>query len=205
MVILKLCFRIIYGMHVRSFHVLILFSLETVNQVQMCASGRQQNTFIQNTVKLFRERLAAKFPECRHPTPQNLVIQGNSSSSLSRHESAEEKIILYTTTSINNAVGAYGLVKKILRSGNVVYEERNCTNEPRYLRELKELVGNDKVRFPTVIVNGKDLCGEEEVDGFYDIEVKQKLIGLLMYIYFSQRSTKHFQDTMSTAMYGRFL
>ena len=121
---------------------------------------RLQSTFIQNTVKLFRERLAAKFPECRLPTPRVPVLQGSSSSS-----SSEDKIILYTTTSVTDAVGA---LKKILRSGNVVYEERNCSIEPRYLRELKDLVGNDKVRFPMVIVNGKDLCGEEEVEGFYD-------------------------------------
>ncbi|XP_063942562.1 uncharacterized protein LOC108209398 [Daucus carota subsp. sativus] len=29
----------------------------------------KQSTFIQNTVKLFRETLAAKFPECRLPEP----------------------------------------------------------------------------------------------------------------------------------------
>nr|XP_017234331.1 PREDICTED: disease resistance protein RLM3-like isoform X2 [Daucus carota subsp. sativus]XP_017234333.1 PREDICTED: disease resistance protein RLM3-like isoform X2 [Daucus carota subsp. sativus]XP_017234334.1 PREDICTED: disease resistance protein RLM3-like isoform X2 [Daucus carota subsp. sativus]XP_017234335.1 PREDICTED: disease resistance protein RLM3-like isoform X2 [Daucus carota subsp. sativus] len=161
-----------------------------------------QSTFIQNTVKLFRERLAAKFPECRLPTQQVPVLQGSSSSSSSsRHESSEDKIILYTTTSVTDVAGA---LKKILRSGNVVYEERNCSIEPRYLRELKDLVGNDKVRFPMVIVNGKDLCGEEEVEGFYDAEVKQKLIGSLMYHYYSQRFASHFQATMSNAMFRRY-
>ena len=39
-------------------------------------------------------------------------------------------------------------------TGNVVFEERNCSKESEYMRELEELVGNDRVRFPMVIVNG---------------------------------------------------
>lgn len=64
-----------------------------------------------------------------------------------------------------------------------MFEERNCSKERKYFRELEELVGNDKVRFPTLIVNGKDLCGNEEVEGLYNYENKGKLISLLKTIY----------------------
>nr|XP_017234741.1 PREDICTED: disease resistance protein RML1B-like isoform X2 [Daucus carota subsp. sativus] len=86
----------------------------------------------------------------------------------------------------NNGGGVYKSLRKILESGNVVYEVRNCSDEPMYVSELKELLGKKKVRLPTVIVNGKDLCGEEEVEGFYDIEMKQELKGILKAIYWNQ-------------------
>lgn len=180
---------------------------------------RLQSTFIQNTVKLFREKLAAKFPECRLPRPKISALQSGSSSSMSRPEPSNDKVILYTV-SVNNGLGANGLVKKVLMSGNVVYEERNCSKEPKYLRELEELVGNDKVRFPMVIVNGKDLCGEEEVEGLDDFENKYKLMRVLNMLYVSAKSVESlqdmfrrttslaggsFQDTTSNSMYGRYL
>lgn len=178
-----------------------------------------QSTFIQNTVKLFREKLAAKFPECRLPTPKSSALQSGSSSSMSRPEPSNDKVILYTV-SVNNGLGANGLVKKVLMSGNVVFEERNCSKEPKYLRELEELVGNDKVRFPMVIVNGKDLCGEEEVEGLDDFENKYKLMRVLNTLYVSAKSVESlqdmfrrtaslaggsFQDTTSNSMYSRYL
>ncbi|WOG87687.1 hypothetical protein DCAR_0206918 [Daucus carota subsp. sativus] len=145
-----------------------------------------QSTFIQNTVKLFRERLAVRFPECHHPVPKGQVLQGMSASPSLRHESSADKILFYTTTRANNGGGVYKSLRKILESGNVVYEVRNCSDEPMYVSELKELLGKKKVRLPTVIVNGKDLCGEEEVEGFYDIEMKQELKGILKAIYWNQ-------------------
>ncbi|KAL1827728.1 hypothetical protein ACET3Z_006140 [Daucus carota] len=145
-----------------------------------------QSTFIQNTVKLFRERLAARFPECRQPVPKGQVLQGTSSSPSLSHESSAAKIILYTTTRANNGES----VRKILESANVVYEVRNCSDEPMYVSELKELLGKKKVRFPTVIVNGKDLCGEEEEEGFHNIEIRQKLKKRLMSLYRKQYLAK---------------
>ncbi|KAK1383049.1 hypothetical protein POM88_020784 [Heracleum sosnowskyi] len=142
-----------------------------------------QSTFIQNTVKLFREKLAAKFPECRLPTPKI-------SASMSRPEPSNDKVILYTV-SVNNGLGANGLVKKVLMSGNVVFEERNCSKEPKYLRELEELVGNDKVRFPMVTVNGKDLCGEEEVEGLDDFDKKYNLMRALEMLYVTAKSMEY--------------
>ena len=152
----------------------------------MCGTVRLQSTFIQNTVKLFRERLAVRFPECHHPVPKGQVLQGMSASPSLRHESSADKILFYTTTRANNGGGVYKSLRKILESGNVVYEVRNCSDEPMYVSELKELLGKKKVRLPTVIVNGKDLCGEEEVEGFYDIEMKQELKGILKAIYWNQ-------------------
>ena len=49
-----------------------------------------------------------------------------------RPEPSNDKVVLYTI-SVNNGLGANGWVKKILMSGNVVF---------------------DRVRFPMVIVNG---------------------------------------------------
>ncbi|XP_063943437.1 disease resistance protein RPV1-like [Daucus carota subsp. sativus] len=147
---------------------------------------RLQSTFIQNTVKLLREKLAAKFPECRLPTLEGPSSQGSSSSSMLRPRPSNDKVILYTI-SVNNGLGANGLVKKILMSGNVVFVERNCSKESEYMRELEELVSNDKVRFPMVIVNGKDLCGAEEVEGIDDFEKKKKLISVLNHLYLSKK------------------
>ena len=111
-------------------------------------------------MKLFKETLAAKFLECRLAVPERLVLRGSTSSSLSRNEPSTDKVILYTT-SANNGLGANGLAKKVLLSGNVVFEERNGSIEPIYLKELAELVGKEKVRFPMVIVNGK-ICVEKK-------------------------------------------
>lgn len=44
-------------------------------------------------------------------------------------------------------------------SGNVVFEERNYLKEPKYVWDLEERVGYDKVGFPALIVNGKIFCG----------------------------------------------
>lgn len=157
---------------------------------------RLQSTFIQNTVKLFQEKLAAKFPECRLPTPRSTVLKGSSSSSFLRHGPSNDKVILYTT-SVNNGLGANGLVKTILISGNVVFEERNCSKEPKYLTELQELVGND-VRFPMVIVNGKDLCGEEEVEGLENFQGTVKLKSTLNILYSGQRQLENINNYMKT-------
>ena len=108
---------------------------------------------------------------------------------MSRYELSNDKVILYTTNA-NNGLGAKGLAKEVLLSGNVVFEERNCSKEPIYLKDLEELVGKEKVRFPLVIVNGKDLCGEEEVEGLDDFEDKQKLRSVLNMLYVTKRAVK---------------
>ncbi|KAL1819891.1 hypothetical protein ACET3Z_014760 [Daucus carota] len=156
-----------------------------------------QSTFIQNTVKLFREKLAAKFPECRLPMPSSTELQGSSSSTFLRRGPSNDTVILYTT-SVNNGLGANGLVKANLVSGNVVFEERNCSKEPKYLIELQELVGNDKVRFPMVIVNGKDLCGEEEVEGLEDFQGMAKLKATLNILYAGQMQMESISNYMKT-------
>ncbi|KAL1826427.1 hypothetical protein ACET3Z_004839 [Daucus carota] len=205
----------------------------------------QQSTFIQNTMKLFREKLAAKFPECRLPEPERSVLRGSSSSNVKvilyttsanndldangwakkvllsgkvvfeeRNCSKEpiylkeleelvvkEKVILYKI-SVHDGLGANGLVKKILMSGHVVFEERNCSQESEYMRDLEELVGNDKVRFPMVIVNGKDLCGVEEVEGLDYFENKQKLISVLKHLYLSARTLENLHDMWINGRYS---
>ncbi|WOG86913.1 hypothetical protein DCAR_0206132 [Daucus carota subsp. sativus] len=148
-----------------------------------------QSTFIQNIVKLFREKLAAKFPECRLPTLEGPGSQGSSSSSMLRPKPSNYKVILYTI-SVNNGLGANGLVKKLLMSGNVIFEERNCSTES----------DNDRVRFPMVIVNGKDLCGEEEVEGLDDFENKQKLISVLNHLYVSAKTIENLHDMFSRSL-----
>lgn len=85
--------------------------------------ARQHSTFIENTVKFFKETFADKFPECRHPVPQRSVSQGSSSSSSSRHQLYDDKVILYSTTA-NNGLAANGLKKKVLMTGNVVLFEK---------------------------------------------------------------------------------
>lgn len=131
---------------------------------------RPQKIFIKYIVELVRVQLAANFPECRLPM--------------------QDKVILYTI-SHSKGHGANRLVKKLLMGGNIVFEERNCSKEPKYFRELEVLVGNDKVRFPMLIVNGKDLCGNE-VEGLYNYENKGKLISLLKTIY----RTRYMKDMM---------
>lgn len=126
--------------------------------------------------------MAAKFPECHLPKPKSSFMKGRSPSPSTRHEPSMDKVILYTTDTGNGLSATSGLVKMFLVNGKVVHEERNCSKEPKYLTELKELVGNDKLRFPTVIVNGKDLCGEE-VEGLDDYENKHMLVSVLKMIY----------------------
>ncbi|XP_063938551.1 uncharacterized protein LOC135148218 [Daucus carota subsp. sativus] len=131
---------------------------------------------------MFTETLAAKFPECRLPEPGRSVLRGRSSSNV--------KVIL-DTTSANSGLDANGWAKKVLLSGKVVFVERNCSKEPIYLKELEELVGKEKVRFPMVIVNGKDLCREEEVESLDDFKNKQKLImSALNVLYVTERELK---------------
>ncbi|KAK1388343.1 hypothetical protein POM88_016521 [Heracleum sosnowskyi] len=156
-----------------------------------------QSTFIQNTVKLFQEKLAAKFPESRLPMSKSTVHVGSLSSSFFGHGPSNDNVILYTT-SVNNGLGANGLVKTILMGGNVLFEERNCSKEPKYLTELQELVGNDNVRFPMVIVNGKDLCGEEEVEGLEDFQGIVKLKSTLNILYSGQRQLENINNYMKT-------
>lgn len=60
-------------------------------------------------------------------------------------------------------------------SGNMAFEERNCSKEPKYIKELKELLGY--VRFPALIVNGMDLC---EVMGLYDYMSKPDQLMLML-------------------------
>lgn len=127
-----------------------------------------QSIFIQNIVKLFREKLSVEFPECPLPLPKNSVPQGNPSPS-----SPSDKVVLYTNEPDN--VMANTLAKWILTQSNVVFVERNCFKDPKYIRELRELVRKKELRFPTVIVNGKDLCGEEEVEGLEGFRLKNYL------------------------------
>ncbi|KAL1804877.1 hypothetical protein ACET3Z_027945 [Daucus carota] len=145
---------------------------------------RLPSTFIQNTVKLFREKLAAKFPQCRLPTPDGPSSQGSSSSSMLRPKPSNDEVILYTI-SVDNGLGANGLVKNIQMSGN-----------SEYMRELGELVGNDRVRFPMVTINGKDLCGAEEVEGLDDFENKQKVISVLNHLYLSAKTIENLHDML---------
>ncbi|KAL8101358.1 disease resistance protein RPV1-like [Apium graveolens] len=158
---------------------------------------RLQSTFIQNIVTLFQEKLSAKFPESRLPMSKSSVLPSSSSSSFSRHGPFNDEVILYTT-GVNNGLGANGLVKTILMSGNVVFKERNCSKEPKYLTELQELAGKDKVRLPMVIVNGKDLCGEEEVEGLEDFQDIVKLKSTLNILYAGQRQQESINDIMRT-------
>ncbi|KAK1388342.1 hypothetical protein POM88_016520 [Heracleum sosnowskyi] len=151
-----------------------------------------QSTFIQKTVTLFQEKLAAKFPESRLPMSKSTVHVGSLSSPFFGHGPSNDNVILYTT-SVNNGLGANGLVKKILMGGNVLFEERNCSKEPKYLTELQELVGNDNVRLPMVIVNGKDLCGEEEVEGLEDFQDIVKLKSILNILYAGQKASGEFK------------
>ena len=58
------------------------------------------------------------------PTLAGPSSQGSSSSSMMRPKPSNDKVILYTI-SVNKGLGANGLVKKILMSGNVIFEERN--------------------------------------------------------------------------------
>ncbi|KAL1827701.1 hypothetical protein ACET3Z_006113 [Daucus carota] len=132
----------------------------------------QQSTFVQNTVKLFKETLAAKCPECRLPVPERSVLRGS----------------------------ANGLAKKVLLIGNVVFEERNCSKEAIYLKELEELVGKEKVRFPMVIVNGKICVEKKEVEGLDDFEDKQKL---MLVLNVTERAVKSFHLAEGVQLMGK--
>ncbi|KAK1357442.1 hypothetical protein POM88_050698 [Heracleum sosnowskyi] len=148
-------------------------TLEEVGNVLGEPVAGLNNTFIRRVVKLFREKMAAKFPECHLLMPKSSFMTGSSPSPSTRHELVKDKVILYTTNIDNGLVGLgaeNGLVKMFLATGKIVHEEKNCSKEPKYLTELEELVGNNKVRFPMVIVNGKDLCGEE-VEGLDNYEI----------------------------------
>ncbi|XP_074355590.1 uncharacterized protein LOC141695231 isoform X2 [Apium graveolens] len=146
-----------------------------------------QSTFIRRVVKLLRENMADTFPGYHLPVPKSSYIKGDSPPPSPRREPSKDKVILYTTNNVDNGAGARNrLVMIFLAIGNVVFEERNCSKEPRYLRELEELVGKDGVRFPMVIVNGKDLCGEG-VEGLDDYENKHKLVSVLKMIYKGRR------------------
>ncbi|XP_074359354.1 disease resistance protein RPV1-like [Apium graveolens] len=134
------------------------------------------NAFIRNTVKLFGEKLVTKFPE-------RAISQGSSFSSWSSHKATKNKVILYTSSANDGQYGANSVARMYLTGGKVAFEERNCSKEPRYIRELEELLGNNRVRFPTVIVNGKDLCGEEEVEGLDNFMEKPTLIAMLNMYY----------------------
>ena len=61
-------------------------------------------------------------------------------------------------------------------------------------------MSNDRVRFPMVIVNGKDLCGEEEVEGLDDFENKQKLISVLNHLYVSAKTIENLRDMFSRSL-----
>ncbi|KAK1394375.1 TMV resistance protein N-like [Heracleum sosnowskyi] len=73
-----------------------------------------QSTFIQNVVKLFREKLAAKFPECRLPIPKPLHLQ------------TRDKVVVYTAN-VTHGRFANTLIRGLLiNNRNVAIEERNC-------------------------------------------------------------------------------
>lgn len=138
---------------------------------------RLHSIFIQKIIELFRETFAAKFPECRLP-PKPLRLQ--------TQEPSSDKIIIYTAN-VRNGLFANVLIKGILKNGNVVFEERNCSKDSKYVKELQELVGDDKmIRFPMVIVNGRDFCGEEEFEGLEDFEGRGELKSALNLMYASQ-------------------
>lgn len=82
---------------------------------------------------------------------------------------------------------------------NVLFEERNCHKDPKYIKELQELVGHNNVELPMLIVNGKDLCGEEEIEGLEDFEglqLKQKLRFALNNIRVSRRQIDSIHEGM---------
>lgn len=122
--------------------------------------------------------MAAKFRECHLPIPNTSSMQKNSPLQSPTPEASEGKVILYTTD-VGNGLSAK-CVRKFLSTGHVVFEERNCSKEPKYFREL---LGYDKVRFPMVVVNGKDLCGEEQAEGLDDFKYKCELVSVLKMIY----------------------
>lgn len=139
---------------------------------------RLQSTFIQKIIELFREKLASKFPECRLPIPKPLRLQ--------TREPSNDKVIVYTAN-VRNGLFANVLIRGILKNGNVAFEERSCSKDPKYVKELQELVGDDKmIRFPMVIVNGRDLCGEDEFEGLEDFGGRGELKSALNLMYASQ-------------------
>ncbi|KAK1394374.1 hypothetical protein POM88_013430 [Heracleum sosnowskyi] len=147
-----------------------------------------QSTFILKTIQLFREKLAAKFPECRLPTPKPLRLQ--------TREPSNDKVIVYTAN-VSNSLFTNVLIKGILKNGNVAFEERNCSKDPNYVKQLQELLGDDKlIRFPMVIVNGRDFCGEEEVVGLEDFQDRVKLKSALNIMYASQMQVQSMNTYM---------
>lgn len=72
----------------------------------------------------------------------------------------------------------------------MVFEERNCSKDPNYITELEKLVGKERVKFPTLIVNGKDLRGEEEVGGLEGFPAKHKLKGVMNILNTTERSVE---------------
>ena len=68
------------------------------------------------------------------------------------------------------------------------------------MRELGELVGNDRVRFPMVTINGKDLCGAEEVEGLDDFENKKKFISVLNHLYLTAKTIENLHDMFSRSL-----
>lgn len=156
---------------------------------------RLQSTFIQKTVDLFREKFVAKYPEWRLPTPKTSLTQSSSSRTPSN-----DNVIVYTAD-ISNGHFAKVLIKKILNNGKVEFEERNCSEEPKYVKELQELVGDDKmIRFPMVIVNGRDFfCGEDEIQGLEDFEGRVRLKSALNIMYASQMRVESMNTYMKAA------
>lgn len=90
-----------------------------------------------------------------------------------------------------------------MSKNKVVFEERNCHKEPKYIKELEELVGDGKIILPMIFVNGKNLCGEEEVDGlegFEGIEIKRKLRQALSILDNYRKKNEISQEYMRTVM-----
>lgn len=79
------------------------------------------------------------------------------------------KIVLYTCCK-GDHIGSDAILMMVLMKTKMSYVTKNCYNHRGHLTELEELVGKDNVKFPMMIVNGKDVCGNEGVEGFREIK-----------------------------------
>lgn len=163
-----------------------------------------QSVFIKNIVTMFKEKLSIEFAQFRlpsriTPTPTPVVPQHKPSASTSSTK-RNDKIVLYTTGEEDPIGSGMSILKLLVRLHNVTFEERKCNKDPKYIKELEELVGSDKVELPMVIVNGKDLCGEEEVEGLEDlaIQLKQQLNTMKV----SRRQIQDINEMMRNALMG---
>lgn len=136
----------------------------------------EHKNFIRTVVELFGEKIADKSPD----VPMFLSLKRKIPPI--REPPPKDKVILYTTFACNHRQRTKR-VKELLATGNFVFEERNCSKEPKYILDLLDY---DKVRFPMLIVYGKDFCGEEQVEGLDDFESKRQVMLLLKSIYWDE-------------------